>query len=118
MKFKTSKKDIKEGYYQIISVGYCELQTLLKGRNPIAYSTRAEGWACDYYDIDGVCICEGYSPIASKNTNKISYNTIRQYEKRASDIVSSIGGWEDCKKALDVLLKEFITEATTKEVLV
>lgn len=36
MKFKTTKKAIREGYYRIISVGYCNLQYLLKGHNPIA----------------------------------------------------------------------------------
>jgi hypothetical protein len=115
MKFKTTKKAINEGYYQIISVGSCDLQYLLKGNNPVAYSTRAEGWACDYYDIDGVCICEGYSPIASKNTNKLSYDKIKEYETRAKEISSNYGGWEDVKNALNDLLKEFITECTQKE---
>lgn len=111
MKFKTTKKAIKEGYHKIISVGYCEIQHLLKGNNPVAYSTRAEGWTCDYYDIDGVCICEGYSPIASKNTKKLSYDVIRDYEVEARDISSNYGSWEDTKQALNALLKDFIPES-------
>jgi len=114
MKFKTTKRAVKEGYYRIISVGYCELQYLLKGINPVAYSTRAEGWACDYYDIDGVCICEGYSPIGSKNTNKLSYDTIREYDNKAKDILhnSKSGSWHDKQKELEPLLNEFIELAT------
>jgi hypothetical protein len=110
MKFKTTKKAIKDGYYKIISVGYCELQNLLKGNNPVAYSTRAEGWACDYYDIDGVCICEGYSPINSQNTKKLGYDKIKEYEQKASKISSNYGSWEATKKALNSLLREFIAE--------
>ena len=116
MKFKTTKKAIKEGYYHIISVGYCELQYLLKGINPVAYSTRAEGWACDYYDIDGVCICEGYSPIGNKNTNKLSYDTIREYDNKAKELVCSYptGSWHEVKEQLSTLLREFIALATEK----
>ena len=115
MKFKTSKKEIKNGYYTIISVGYCQLQNLLKGRNPVAYSTRAEGWACDYYDIDGVCICEGYSPISSQNCNDLPYDRIKEYETKAEAISGDFGSWADVKVALNDLLNEFISECTAQK---
>lgn len=38
MKYKTTAKELKEGYYKIISVGYCDLQSLLSYKSPIAYS--------------------------------------------------------------------------------
>jgi len=112
MKYKTTKKAVKNGYYKIISVGYCELQHLLKGVNPVAYSTRAEGWACDYYDINGVCICEGYAPISSQNTKEIPYDKVREYDNKAREVIQDLrsGGWEDIKNALNDLLREFIKE--------
>ena len=104
MKFKTSKKTIREGYHKIISVSYCDLQSLLKYESPVAYSTRIEGWACDYYDIDGVCICEGYSPIGNKNTIKNNYELVREYENKAKEVYT--------KEDKDKLLREFIDIAT------
>ena len=52
MKFKTTQKEIKASYKNIIKVGYCELQTLLRYEEPIAYTTRREGWGADIYRID------------------------------------------------------------------
>lgn len=40
MKFETTQKVIKENYSKIISVGYCDLQYLLKFKDPIAYTKR------------------------------------------------------------------------------
>lgn len=110
MKFRTTKKAINEGYYYILSAGYCDMQTLLKYQNPIAYSTRAEGWACDYYDFDGVCICTGYAPITSKHT-KADYKTICEYEKRALQIDCNINDYYERKQKIEELLTEFIREA-------
>ena len=66
MKYKVTKKEIKAYHNQILQVGYCDLQDLLRFSEPVAYSTRAEGWACDYYEIDELIISTGYAPIANK----------------------------------------------------
>ena len=106
-KIKATRKDMKENYY-IISVSYCGLQTLLKHQEPIAYSTRAEGWACDYYDINGVIISTGYSPINSKRT-KASYELIRKYENKARIINDNYKlSYEVRKNKINKLLSEFI----------
>ena len=105
MKFKTTKKAIKEGYDSILGTGHCT--NLLYFTNPIAYSTRSEGWACDYYDIDGLCISTGYAPMNSKNV-KVSYEFIDRYENMARDIVSDYNTpYDERKKAVDELLHEF-----------
>lgn len=107
MKFKTTKKAIKEGYGSILGAGYCSILYLLYFTNPIAYSTRNEGWACDYYDIDGLCISTGYAPINSKNV-KVSYEFIDQYENMARSIVSDYNRpYGERKKAVNELLHEF-----------
>ena len=109
MKYKTSKKNMKESYNKIIKIGYCDAQYLLQYEEPTAYSTRAEGWACDYYDVDNVLISTGYAPIESKNT-KIDYETIRKYENEARSIINNNDNYEDKRIKVKELLKEFIHE--------
>jgi hypothetical protein len=98
MKFKVTKKEMKASFNYILGVGYCDLQTLLKGTNPVAYSVSQNGWACDYYEVDNVLICTGYQPLKSKNV-KVKYADISKYNELA----------RDCnKEELKILLKEFI----------
>ena len=100
MKYKTTAKELKQGYYHIIGAGYCELQTLLSYKNPVAYSSGVYGWNFDVYDIDGIAITTGYRGMPSKNT-KTPYQLIREYEKNA-----------ELKTAeeKDLLIKEFISK--------
>lgn len=84
MKLKTTKKEIKEGFYRIISIGYCDAQYLLSEEKPFAYSAGVYGWACDYYDIDGICISTGYSPLSEKNM-KYDYKLVKEYEEKAKN---------------------------------
>ena len=64
-KIKATKRDMKENY-RIIGIGYCDAQFLLQYHDAVAYSVRAEGWACDYYDVYNVVISTGYSYINNK----------------------------------------------------
>lgn len=98
MKLQATKKEMKNGYYKIISIGYCDAQHLLKDKNPFAYSAENYGWACDYYDIDRILISTGYQPILEKNTKR-DYNLIREYDKKAV---------EATKEEREKLLNEFI----------
>jgi len=100
MKLKATKKEMRNGYHRIISIPYCDAQYLLYYESPIAYSCGVYGWSCDYYDINGVLISTGYSPIDSKNTN-ISRNTIREFDLKAQK-ASNI---EEKKKLLDKFIK-------------
>jgi len=108
MKLLTTKKHITEQYHRIISVGYCELQFLLRYKNPFAYSTRKEGWACDYYVINGILISVGYSPAKEKNTKK-DYDLTRVYDIKAYGIINDLVLCSGDKKAMiDDLLCEFV----------
>ncbi len=111
MKFKTTKKQMKDNYNRIIGIGYCNAQHLLNFIEPIAYSTRTEGWSCDYYDVNGVLISTGYSYIDSKNV-KCDYSIIREYDNKARDIQYSNASYEDRQAQVNELLKEFIKKAT------
>jgi len=84
MKLKTTKKEVREGYYRILSIGYCDAQYLLSEEKPFGYSKGVYGWVCDYYDIDGVCISTGYSPLSDKNM-RYNYDLVKEYEKKAKE---------------------------------
>lgn len=81
-KIKTTKREMKNNY-RILSFGYCDVQSLLAYESPVAYSAGVYGWSCDYYDIDGVIICTGYSPITTKNMKDLSYDEVREWEAKA-----------------------------------
>ena len=110
MKYRTTKKAMKESYRKIYCAGNDSLQHLLKFHDPIAYSTRAEGWACDYYDINGILLSSGYAPIG-KN---IDYNLRSKYDDEARKILSNYDlEYEEKKKQIEILLNEFM-EIVTK----
>lgn len=102
MKYKTTAKAVKAGYYRIISAGYCELQGLLKYKSPIAYAAGYYGWNFDVYDIDGVAIVTGYRGMPAKNS-KADYKMIREYENKSEGKTA---------KELDGLIREFINRAS------
>ena len=107
MKSKTTKKSIKENYNRIISIGYCNLQSLLSYVQPFAYSTRAEGWACDYYNIQGVIISTGYAPIGES----VDYDIVSKYEKEGMKLRCNYSlTWKERKEKAMELLNEFIEE--------
>ena len=105
MKCKVTKKSVKNSFYNIISIGYCNAQFLLQYRNPFAYSERAEGWACDYYDLGTTCISTGYAPL---NGLKPDYDLLRRFEENAQRIVFGDLDRETKKERVDELLYQFV----------
>lgn len=116
MKFRATKKEINKNYWRILGVSYCGMQSMLTYHDPIAYSARAEGWACDYYHINGVLISTGYAPLSSKGVKKPSYDVIQSYEKKAEKIVNN---WEmkheDKKVEIEKILFEFLDQVKEGE---
>ena len=107
MKFKTSKKAMKEWYGKnLYRVGYCRLQYLLYYKKACAYSCGVYGWSCDYYEIEGICISTGYSPVGEY----INYEITEKYNAKAEKIFHSTLPYEEIKEKLDQLIKEFIQE--------
>ena len=108
MKLKATKKQIKENSGLIISVGYCELQSLLSCASPFAYSCGRDGWHCDYYDINGVIISTGYAPIGTP----VKYDVVKEYEAMAEKIHYDYNmSYEQRVSELDKLIHDFIMEA-------
>ena len=99
MKYKTTAKALKQGYYKIIAAGYCDLQHLLNYHSPIAYSKGVYGWNFDVYEVDGIAIATGYRGMPSQNSKGINYDVIRLYNDKAQG---------KTKEEREALLKEFI----------
>lgn len=62
MKYKATRKAVKEGYAHIAYTGYCGLQEALSNIAPTAYTTGAAGWNADVYDFGSYAIVTGYRP--------------------------------------------------------
>jgi hypothetical protein len=107
MRVKVSKQQVLKNNYRVLSVGFCELQGLLKNSYSQFYSAGVYGWSCDYYEFDNLTISTGYSPIGSN----IDYKIIKVYENKANKINHNNDlTWEQREKKLKVLLNKFIKE--------
>lgn len=108
MKYRTTKKEIRNCGSSVYKVGYCNLQFLLRFNDPFAYSEGVYGWACDYYRIggyDGVIISTGYDPIG----RKVDYSIIREYNEKARAINDNYNlSYEQRETEVKALLNEFI----------
>lgn len=108
MKIQTTYKAIRKEYGKnILRVGYCDLQYLLRYENPFAYSAGVYGWNCDYYGIGGVCISTGYRPIGKH----VPYELVRRFEDQARHLAveSDLDSGTE-RGMIDDLLGEFLRE--------
>ena len=88
MKMKTTKKYMQHLFgHNIISVGYCAVQFLLRGREPMWYTTsRVYGWRADVYNLGNVlALSTGYAPFGSIN---LDYDFVQKYENAAAEALS------------------------------
>ena len=134
MKYETTKKAILSNYPNVIKVGYCSLQTLLKFHSPSAYTaSKTYGWRADIYEITpNTVIVTGYAPFGNIVPG---YETVKKYEEKAKELcekyqqpqekvyrefptlcvkvpVSYDEALANNKRDLDTLLHEFIAEVT------
>jgi hypothetical protein len=108
MKTKVTKTAVKNSFNTILSIGYCDIQYLTYYKRPFGYSCGVYGWSCDYYDIEGVCLSTGYSPIGEN----IDYNLMRKYEAKAQKISLDYNlDYKIREKRVNKLLIEFINKA-------
>lgn len=107
MKIKTTKKQIKDYYNKIYSIGYCNAQYLLQGISPFAYSKGVYGWSCDYYEIDNICISTGYNTIGEV----INYDLVKKYDDKAKHVLNNYNiDYQKRKNKVNKLLIKFINE--------
>jgi hypothetical protein len=66
MKVRLTRKEVLRQYNNVISVGYCDLQFMLKYRDAKFYTVGIHGWNADVYEIDhDTAIVTGYRPFGN-----------------------------------------------------
>ena len=68
-----------------------------------------EGWACDYYDVDGILISTGYAPTDSRRT-KSTYEICKRYDEAARKIICECSLRDEQKEKVNNLLMAYIKE--------
>lgn len=108
MKFKTTRKAVKENSRIILKVGYCDLQSLLYFREAEAYTCGVYGWNADIYMFGNVTVVTGYRPFG----NYSNYDLVHEYEEKARKITKDYQvDWETRSEAVNKLLDEFVNKA-------
>ena len=114
MKYKTTKRNVMNGYSNVISVGYCDFQSLLRCKEPIAYTSGVYGWNADVYDFGNVAIVTGYRPFGNTYPEN-RFELIRKYEDEAKAFAYDWDVPYDEKAIkLDKLIHNFIMEMTAE----
>lgn len=105
MKIKTTQKQIKNAFNNIISIGYCDACYLLRHRDPIMYTCGVYGWNADVYIIDSnTCVVTGYRPFGD-----LKINNIRELNEKARKLYDKY----DYKKA-NYLCEKLLNETIEK----
>ena len=106
MKFKTTKREILNNYCKVYRTGYCDMDALLQYSVPIAYTAGVYGWNADIYKIEGIIIVTGYRPFGEP----IDPELLKVYNQKASNLTSIKSNYMKRKKAMGLLLNEFIAK--------
>lgn len=109
MKYKTTRKAIVNGtsVSNLLCVGYCDLQSLLRNHEPVAYTCGVYGWNFDVYEVYGKTICTGYRHIPGRTANNV-----REYEQKARAILNNYSlPWDEKSEKIETLLQEFCNQA-------
>lgn len=109
MKIRVTKKQIMEGYKNIIVAGYCDLQFLLKYKNADFNTCGVYGWNADIYKInDNTVIVTGYRPFG----NIRKYGLAKKFDDKARSIICDYSiPWEKQAKKLNKLIEKFVKES-------
>lgn len=107
MKYKTTKRAVMDGYGFVISVGYADLQELLRCKSPVAYTSGQYGWNADIYDFGNIAICTGYRPFGNISSSKYGIN--RMFDKMAEEVYMDCNlSYDDKVKHLDDLSDKYV----------
>ena len=107
MKIQTTKKAIKNNYGKIVRVPYCDLTYLLSFKDAFAYTAGIYGWNADIYDLEGIALVTGYRTFGDISPD---FELTDKYNKKAKEVMDTVYNYEDCKKAMDSLIHEFLKE--------
>ena len=84
-KIHTTIKYVKSVWGNVYRCGYCDLQYIMRGTEPMYYNSGVYGWNCDVYcDFkNDIAITTGYRNMAGK---RIPEELIEKYSKIAKEI--------------------------------
>lgn len=109
MKTKTTFKAIRDNYSKILSIGYCQAQSLLVFKNARYYNSGVYGWNCDFYVINDIVICTGYKTIGKH----IDSDLVKEYNNKAYSIYRESGlKLSEVEERVNSLLLDLINEST------
>lgn len=107
MKVKVTMKQIRNNYYSIIGIPYCNAYYLLSFQDPNFYTCGVYGWNNDIYEIsDFVAISTGCRNLGGNV--KYDYEILENYENQAKNIMHSRIPLEDKRVKVNSLLNEFV----------
>lgn len=96
----------------VVSVGYCGAQTLLRGVSPIGYGSGVYGWNYDVYALplpwdvrggDPVTVCTGYRAMPGQRARNAA-----GYERKAQAVARDTSlTWDQQREQIAALREEF-----------
>ena len=110
-KEQLTRKQVEAMSDKIIRIGYCEMQGLLRCKTRKGYTAGVYGWSADIFNIDGVVIVTGYRPFGNIQPD---HELVKEYEKKAGEIIQYTYEYGKIEQKLDELLKAFIKEVTAQ----
>lgn len=114
---KTTRKNIKSSYKNIIAVNYEKLNYLLSDRVADYYTEGIYGWNTNVYQIDNdTAITMGYRPFGNFHPKN---EILKKYNFKAKEILSKPAKTQDDlntrTKKLEKLISEFVNNVVKGE---
>lgn len=107
-KANVTRKWVNDNYW-CCSVGYCDLQNLLRYQSASYYTCGVYGWNFDVYIFGDYAITTGYRGMID-NVKKDYYSLIHEYDDKARELLKE--QWErphdELKAEVNNLLNEFL----------
>ena len=107
-KAKVTRKWVNDNYW-CCSVGYCDLQNLLRYQSADYYTCGVYGWNFDVYTFGDYAITTGYRGMID-NVSKDYHSLIREYDDKARELLKTQWEkpYEELKVEVNNLLNEFL----------
>jgi hypothetical protein len=115
-KAKVTAKWIRQYFHKRLSVGYSDMQFLLKYKEPEYYTCGGSGWDSDdyYFSRYDLLVSTGYNPVSG--TINTDYDLIENYNNKARTIISRpVWDSDSEKERMNEVLKlldDFLQEVT------
>ena len=113
MKRKTTRKWIASNY-TCYGTGYGDLQYLLHFQDADFYTCGVYGWNFDVYTFGKYAITTGYRNMV--HHVETQWELEKEYEEKARQIIYSDIDFDEQKKQVNKLLKEFLEKVFDSEV--